>query len=273
MTEPLSIAEAIKPVQGTSSATSFQSLPVQGSSMAYDMMDVQQHLSGVTLIDAGMSASGFGGRSWSEDRDKFTQFESLKNVALGNCRLLYGSERMKFYGKGITLLTGTRTNKGSDMVLGVNDDQSTFCVALVCSRDTASKILRTCLSDCPVKAMHAMVNQLQKDTMPLLMDFGAGSQVIGQQGYTHNGTDKFELLDARNIERPDGPVDDTETLPGRRIDSYAPRGAPRGPRSERSGYKRPRREADRFSEPRTPIVDARMADAEAGEIISDNFYD
>lgn len=100
--------------------------------------------------------------------------------------------------------------------------------------------------------------------------------MTGQLGYTHDGNDKFELLDGRNIERPDGPVDDTETLPGRRIDSYAPRGAPRGPRSERPGYKRPRtcREADCYSpQVADAATDARMADAEAGEIISDNFYD
>jgi 3-dehydroquinate synthase class II len=29
---------------------------------------------------------------------QFTKFEALKQVAIGNCRLLYGSERMKFYG-------------------------------------------------------------------------------------------------------------------------------------------------------------------------------
>jgi hypothetical protein len=53
-------------------------------------------------------------------------------------------------------------------VLGVDEEDAMFCAALVCSKDMASKILRTSVSDCPVKAIHAMVNQLQKDTMPLL---------------------------------------------------------------------------------------------------------
>jgi hypothetical protein len=55
-----------------------------------------------------------------------------------------------------------------DIVLGINKEDTTFCVALVCSREMESKILRTCVKACPVEAMHTLVSQLQKDTMPLL---------------------------------------------------------------------------------------------------------
>jgi hypothetical protein len=53
-------------------------------------------------------------------------------------------------------------------VIGTDEEESTFCAALVCSKDLATKILRTTSSNCPIKAIHVMVNQLQKDTMPLL---------------------------------------------------------------------------------------------------------
>jgi hypothetical protein len=53
-------------------------------------------------------------------------------------------------------------------VIGIDEEEMTFCVALVCSREMESKILRTSVSDCPVKAIHTMVSQLQKDAMPLL---------------------------------------------------------------------------------------------------------
>lgn len=75
---------------------------------------------------------------------------------------------MKFYGKTSSTSYLTDADIAPDLVVGVDEHQSTFCVALVCNRETTSKILRTSVSDCPVKATHTMVNQLQKDTMPLL---------------------------------------------------------------------------------------------------------
>jgi hypothetical protein len=55
-----------------------------------------------------------------------------------------------------------------DIVLGVDKEEKSFCVALVCSREMESKILRICVKTCPVEALHVLVSQLQKDTMPLL---------------------------------------------------------------------------------------------------------
>ncbi|KAF1920524.1 hypothetical protein BDU57DRAFT_583910 [Ampelomyces quisqualis] len=187
-----------------------QFAPQQATSMQADMSNMQGRLSQVTLTES---------RPWTEDEAKFAKFESLKNVALGNY-----------------------------IVLGTDEDEKTFCAALVCSRESSSKILRTVTSDCPIKAAHALVNQLQKDSMPLLMSHGAGSQLHGQQGYTNHLTQKFELVDKARIDKPEAPVDDTETLPGRKIDTYIPYGAPRGPRGHRTGYKRTRREDDCMAE-------------------------
>jgi hypothetical protein len=61
--------------------------------------------------------------------------------------------------------------------------------------------------------------------------------MIGQQGYVNPLTEKFELTDIKRMEKPAGPVDDTETLPGKKSNSYVPYGAPRGPGY---GYKRAR---------------------------------
>jgi hypothetical protein len=122
------------------------------------------------------------------------------------------------------------------------------------------------------------------------VNYGAGCQMTGQLGFTQDVNEKFELRVDRNIERMDGPVDATDTLPAnKRIDSYIPYNAPRAPRADRPGHKRPRRdvdrynpdpgaidarwEHDRFSEPRTPITDVRMAAAEPGEIIGEDYYD
>jgi hypothetical protein len=54
------VSDLAKKVCAMSSAAGFQSLIPQEPSMAYDMTDVQQHFSGVT-IDS---------RPWSEDADK-----------------------------------------------------------------------------------------------------------------------------------------------------------------------------------------------------------
>lgn len=178
-------------------------------------------------------------------------------------------------------------------MLGVDEEEKTFCVALVCSRELSSKILRTVVSDCPVKAIHTMVNQLQKDTMPLLSTYfftgvlplsqlmsrtvkhGAGSQLHGQQGYTNHLTEKFELASTARIDKPEAAVDDTETLPGKKVDTYIPFGAPRGPRGHRASHKRTRREEDRMPDG-GPVVDRyRPAPSDKMEVgeIGEDFYD
>jgi hypothetical protein len=101
----------------------------------------------------------------------------------------------------------------------------------------------------------------------MLVNHGTGSQLSGQQGYTNEQTGTFELAENKRIIKPEGAVDNTETLPGRKVDSYVPNGAPRGPRRDRTGYKRPRFED-------SCMADARMAATRMSEdCIDENFYD
>ncbi|KAF2026790.1 hypothetical protein EK21DRAFT_29175, partial [Setomelanomma holmii] len=122
--------------------------------------------------------------------------ETLKTTALANCRLLYGSDRFKFY----------------DILQSMDEEENTFCIALVCSREGESKILRMAVDDCPIKAIRSMVVRLQKDCFPVLMNVGAGLQSGGQLGYSNELTGKFELAEPMRFFKPDGAVDDTQTL-------------------------------------------------------------
>jgi hypothetical protein len=89
----------------------------------------------------------------------------------------------------------------------------------------------------------------------------------GQQGYTNQLTKTFELTEAGRVYKPDGAIDDTETLRGRKRDSWVPSGAPRGTRSDRAGFKRAREDGDLSA-------DARMTDAHMGEDrVGEDFYD
>jgi hypothetical protein len=100
------------------------------------------------------------------------------------------------------------------------------------------------------------------------VNFGVGSQMQGQQGYTNKLTEAFELTEVNKISKPSGAIDDTETLSGRRPDHWVPSGAPRAPRAERAGFKRARRDGGDSS------ADARMVDAKMREDhIGENFYD
>lgn len=104
------------------------------------------------------------------------------------------------------------------------------------------------------------------------VNHGAGSQLHGQQGYTNHLTQEFELAENSRIDKPEAPVDDTETLPSRKTDTYVPYGAPRGPRGHRPGHKRMRREDDHMAESQMGDryrPDAKMEEGQIGE----DFYD
>ncbi|KAH3906482.1 hypothetical protein HBH56_204510 [Parastagonospora nodorum] len=198
--------------------------PQEMPTTAFGMTGVQQKMRGVTLEDGFETPPPATSTSWTADKAKFARFESLKEMTLGTCRLLYGSERFRFY----------------DIVIGADEGETTFCAALVLSKDGSTKILRTSCSDCPIKATQIIVSQLHKDVFPLLVNLGAGAQLQGQQGYTNGLTGTFELADNKKNTKPDGAADDTETLAGRGGDSWVPN-APRGPKHSRGGFKRPRR--------------------------------
>jgi hypothetical protein len=100
------------------------------------------------------------------------------------------------------------------------------------------------------------------------VNFGAGSQMQGQQGHTNKLTNAFELTESERIFKPNGAIDDTETLSSRKPDCWVPCGAPRAPRADRAGFKRARRDGADFSAD-TRMVDAEMRDGRIG----DDFYD
>jgi hypothetical protein len=90
------------------------------------------------------------------------------------------------------------------------------------------------------------------------VEYGAGAQLSGQQGYTNEETKAFELTEPKRVTKPDGAADNTETLPlptkrfDRHVSSGAPKtpmadcrvpnGTPRAPRGFDSGHKRRRAE-------------------------------
>ncbi|KAL6709499.1 hypothetical protein ACN47E_001434 [Coniothyrium glycines] len=159
--------------------------------------------------------------TWLNDPIKVERVKSLRELAFGNCRLLYGSERGKFF----------------DIVIAEDVENNAFCAILVCSQEGASKILRKEVDDDPLKAVQSMVNHLQKDTACLFHKFDVGSQLKGQQGYFNKETAKFELTDSARDERIEGPDDDTHGLTSLFSNSG---NVPRGPRTDRGRYKRVR---------------------------------
>ncbi|KAF2685941.1 hypothetical protein K458DRAFT_300320, partial [Lentithecium fluviatile CBS 122367] len=156
------------------------------------------------------------------------QLMDLKNFALGNARLLYGSEQRKFY----------------DIVVGANEDGK-YATVLVCSFDGATKILRKEVALCPLAATQAIVDGLVMDTGLLFSKYDVGDQISDQQGFRSAETGKFELDDKKTA-KTSMPVDDTNAL--RR--SYYHKYVPAAPRADRErggiarGYKRGRLEYD-----------------------------
>ncbi|XP_014555001.1 hypothetical protein COCVIDRAFT_103549 [Bipolaris victoriae FI3] len=134
--------------------------------------------------------------SWLDSSILVEKVNNLKEISLGNCRLLYGSERGKFY----------------DIVIGEDEETKSFGAVLTCNQDSQTKLLRTSTSTCPVKAVRKLVSDLQKDTAKLFLKYGVGSQLDGQQGYTDRDTGEFQLWGTAYDKRTNGPDDDTMGL-------------------------------------------------------------
>ncbi|KAI4955560.1 hypothetical protein J4E91_001421 [Alternaria rosae] len=120
-----------------------------------------------------------------EDGELLDKVQTLKEICLGNCRLLYGN-----------------------IVICEDEDTKKFAAILTCNHEGQTKLLRTELSMCPVVAVRTLVDGLQKDTAKLFL----GSQIRGQQGYTDVETGKFVLWDVAHENRIRGPNDDTQGL-------------------------------------------------------------
>ncbi|CAA9965795.1 hypothetical protein PTMSG1_09154 [Pyrenophora teres f. maculata] len=147
------------------------------------------------------------GTLWLEDPTKVDQVKTLKEICLGNCRLLYGSERFKFY----------------DIAICEDEDTKTFAAILTCNQDNETKFLRTETSSCPVQAVRVLVHGLEKDTAKLFTKYSVGSQIRGQQGATNKTTGEYELWTDAYDARLSGSNDDTQGLVRR---------VPTGPRGD-----------------------------------------
>ncbi|KAF1956831.1 hypothetical protein CC80DRAFT_386337, partial [Byssothecium circinans] len=121
---------------------------------------------------------------------QITKIADLKNTVLGHARMLYGSERNKFY----------------DIV--TIDIDGKYASILSCSQDGTIKFLRKEVNTCALEATRALVDGLYKDAGLLFTKYDVGDQISGQQGFC--GSDgKFALDDTLKAIRDSGPVDDT----------------------------------------------------------------
>ena len=100
----------------------------------------------------------------TKDFHSEVKVKNLKEICLGNCRLLYGSERFKFYGISIAFDSRPGTDTNTDIAVCEDEDKKKFGAILTCSQEGSIKLLRTEVSDDPVDAVRAMVDRLQKDT-------------------------------------------------------------------------------------------------------------
>ncbi|KAH6637704.1 hypothetical protein C7974DRAFT_411172 [Boeremia exigua] len=174
---------------------------------------------GLEGFDGGTSLSSDG---WLQNQSKLEQLHELRVMALGNAKIIYGSEKFKFY----------------DVLVAYSEPDAKFAAILVCSFNEAAKILRKEVAGCPLAATRAIVYGLQVDTGLLLSKYDVGDQLFGQQG----GTPREGIFDLyewkRAVSDPAQDQDDTSSL----LRGNFP--APAGPRNERYPPKRMRRDTD-----------------------------
>lgn len=91
-------------------------------------------------------------------------------MALGNAKILYGSEKFKFYGSLTRWCSTTHADTVADVVLAYSKPEAMFAAILVCSFNDASKILRKEVAACPIAAARAIVYGLHVDTGLLLSE-------------------------------------------------------------------------------------------------------
>ncbi|KAF9701706.1 hypothetical protein EKO04_000725 [Ascochyta lentis] len=176
---------------------------------------------GLSHFNGGTSISG---GSWLNNQNKLEQIHKLRVMALGNAKILYGSEKFKYY----------------DVVIAYSETDAKFAALLVCSFNEASKILRKEVAVCPIAAARAIVHGLHTDSGLLFSKYNVGDQLFGQQGGTPHGGE-FGLYEwKRAVNDPTQDQDDTSSLARGGLVA-----APTGPRADRRPYKRTRCDNDR----------------------------
>ncbi|KAF1929055.1 uncharacterized protein M421DRAFT_4870 [Didymella exigua CBS 183.55] len=170
---------------------------------------------GLAEFNGGTSLSG---ASWLNNQAKLEQLHELRVMALGNAKIIYGSEKFKFY----------------DVVVAYSAPEAKFAAVLVCNFNEATKILRKEVAACPLAAVRDIVHGLHVDTK-----YNVGDQLFGQQGGTlRDGV--FGLHEWKSaVADSSQDQDDTSSL------LRASFSAPAAPRVDRQPYKRSRRDNGR----------------------------
>ncbi|KAF3047488.1 hypothetical protein E8E12_008669 [Didymella heteroderae] len=187
-------------------------------------MIVQTATVGVDGLAGFNGGTSLSRASWLNSQSKqLEQLHELRVMALGNAKMLYGSEKFKFY----------------DVVIAHSEPNAMFAAVLVCSFSDATKILRKEVAACPLAAARAIVHGLHVDTGLLLTKHNVGDQIIGQQGGTPRDGE-FELYEwKRAVNDPSQDQDDVSSL------IRGGFSAPTAPRADRQSHKRCRRDMDR----------------------------
>ncbi|KAF2470415.1 uncharacterized protein BDR25DRAFT_314616 [Lindgomyces ingoldianus] len=94
--------------------------------------------------------------NYLDDPEKVKALKDLKTLSNSNARIIYGSDRTRFY----------------DIVIVLNEVTRLYTTHLVVAIDGTTKSLRKEEAVCPLKATRAIVDKLQKDTS---LVFGEGT--------------------------------------------------------------------------------------------------
>jgi hypothetical protein len=103
-----------------------------------------------------------------------TALLELKQLVLGNARVLYGSEQRKFFGASSSPQSKKASLTYPDFVTGRNPTGKHSCV-LVCSLDGYTRILRKETALCPLEAARALADGLILDAGTL---FGTANPLL-----------------------------------------------------------------------------------------------
>ncbi|KAF2793157.1 hypothetical protein K505DRAFT_194289, partial [Melanomma pulvis-pyrius CBS 109.77] len=146
--------------------------------------------------------------------------KDLKTIAASNARLLYGSDRNRFF----------------DIVVSYDESNGHYGAYLICTIEGTSKALRKDLADSPIKAVQTLVIGLQKDTTLIFTKYDVGDKFIGQQG-ARNSDGIFKLDDGKQgwKKDPSEAEDDTRGMQREVHGGYGRNGGNGG-----QGYKRSR---------------------------------
>ena len=102
---------------------------------------------------------------------------NVKQLVLGNARIIYGSEARKFFGISCHARSRRPTDGPTDFVTGRDPEGKYVCV-LVCSLDGHTRILRKETHTDALGAARALADSLIKDTGALFSKLGLNKPTL-----------------------------------------------------------------------------------------------